>query len=178
LSLTRKMSKCHGGVGAGPVLGKKWEHSRFRSPYLRHGLWESGYAVDTMETAIDWVRVPEAVDGIQTDITNALQDEGEAVHAFTHLSHLYGQGSSIYITYVFRCGRSYAETYTRWQKLKAAGAEAIIRFGGTISHQHGVGKDHANYLSIEKGELGIAAIQGLMKIFDPHQQMNPGKLLP
>ena len=25
------------------LLGKKWEHSRFRSPYLRHGLWESGY---------------------------------------------------------------------------------------------------------------------------------------
>jgi len=178
LSLTRKISKCHGGVGAGPVLGRKWEHSRFRTPYLRHGLWESGYAVDTMETAIDWVRVPEAVDGIQADITNELQDEGEAVHAFTHLSHLYSQGSSIYTTYVFRCGNSYEETYKRWQKLKAAGADAIIRFGGTISHQHGVGKDHAKYLPIEKGELGIAAIQGLIERFDPHQQMNPGKLLP
>ena len=178
LRLTREIAKLHGGVGAGPALGKKWEHSRFRSPYLRHGLWESGYAVDTMETAIDWVRVPEAVVAIQADITNALQDEGEAVHAFTHLSHMYGQGSSIYVTYIFRCGSSYEETYARWVKLKAAGAEAIVRFGGTISHQHGVGKDHAKYLSIEKGELGMAAIQGLIKIFDPQQRMNPGKLLP
>ena len=64
------------------------------------------------------------------------------------------------------------------EKLKAAGAEAIVRFGGTISHQHGVGKDHAKYLSAEKGALGIAAIQGLVDVFDPQQQMNPGKLLP
>jgi alkyldihydroxyacetonephosphate synthase len=62
--------------------------------------------------------------------------------------------------------------------LKAAGAEAIVRFGGTISHQHGVGKDHAKYLAAEKGELGIEAIQTLVELFDPQQQMNPGKLVP
>jgi alkyldihydroxyacetonephosphate synthase len=178
LRLTRQIAKRHGGVGAGPALGKKWEHSRFRSPYLRHGLWDAGYAVDTMETAIDWVRVADAAAGIQSDIANALADEGEKVHAFTHLSHLYGQGSSVYTTYIFRCGKDYAETQARWEKLKAAGAEAIVRFGGTISHQHGVGKDHAKYLQAEKGELGIEAIRGLVTVFDPQQQMNPGKLLP
>jgi alkyldihydroxyacetonephosphate synthase len=178
LRLTRDIAKRHGGVGAGAALGKKWEHSRFRSPYLRHGLWDAGYAVDTMETAVDWVRVADAAAGIQSDITHALEDEGEPVHAFTHLSHMYGQGSSVYTTYIFRCGSSYEETLERWKKLKAAGAEAIVRFGGTISHQHGVGKDHAQYLPSEKGELGIKAIQGLVKVFDAQQQMNPGKLLP
>jgi alkyldihydroxyacetonephosphate synthase len=178
LKLTRKISDGHGGVGAGPALGRKWEHSRFRSPYLRHGLWDSGYAVDTMETAIDWARVPSAVQGIESSIAGALDDENEAVHAFTHLSHMYPQGSSIYVTYIFRCGSSYQETHARWEKLKAAGAEAIVRYGGTISHQHGVGKDHARYLPAEKGELGIEAIRGLVEIFDPQQQMNPGKLLP
>lgn len=178
LALTRRIAKRHGAVGAGPALGKKWEHSRFRTPYLRDKLWEAGYAVDTMETAIDWLRVPEAVDGIQRSIANALQDSGEPVHAFTHLSHLYSQGSSIYVTYIFRCAESYTATLARWEKLKAAGAEAILSHGGTISHQHGVGRDHAKYLPAEKGELGIAAIQGLLDVFDTQQQMNPGKLLP
>lgn len=178
LAIARKIAKRHGAVGAGPALGKKWEHSRFRSPYLRHGLWDAGYAVDTMETAIDWSKVPDAAQGIQDDIANSLQEEGEAVHAFTHLSHMYGQGSSVYTTYIFRCGNTYDETLARWKKLKAAGAEAIVRHGGTISHQHGVGKDHAQYLPAEKGELGIAAIAGLVNVFDPQKQMNPGKLLP
>lgn len=178
LRLSRAIARRHGGVGAGPALGKKWEHSRFRTPYLRHGLWESGYAVDTMDTAIDWVRVPDAAAGIQESIANALQDEGEAVHVFTHLSHMYSQGSSIYVTYIFRCADSYAATHARWKKLKTAAAGAIVRFGGTISHQHGVGADHLLYLPAEKGALGIAAIRGLLETFDAGQHMNPGKLLP
>lgn len=63
----------------------------------------------------------------------------------------------------------------RWQKLKAAGANAIVANGGTISHQHDVGKDHAPYLEAEKGELGIKALKGLYDTFDPESLMNPGK---
>ncbi|MAT93709.1 MAG: FAD-binding oxidoreductase [Halioglobus sp.] len=178
LSQARKMARRHGGVSTGTLLGKKWEHSRFRTPYLRHGLWEAGYAVDTMETALDWVRVPQAVEAIESAIAQALADEDEAVHAFTHLSHLYPQGSSLYTTYVFRCAASYPETHARWAKLKAAGAQAIVDAGGTISHQHGVGTDHAQYLPAEKGVLGIEAITALLEQFDPQRKMNPGKLLP
>ncbi len=178
LQIARNLVKKHAGVYTGTLLGKKWEHSRFRSPYLRHGLWEAGFLVDTMETCLDWNRVPEAVIGMQSDIAKALDEERETVHVFTHLSHFYGQGSSVYSTYVFRCGSNYEESLKRWAKLKAAGAQAIVRHGGTISHQHGVGKDHAQYLTAEKGELGISAIRELCQLFDPKGQMNPGKLLP
>jgi alkyldihydroxyacetonephosphate synthase len=178
LALARGIARRYGGVGTGALLGKKWEHSRFRSPYLRHGLWEAGFVVDTMETALDWVSVPGAPAVMEAAISSALEDEKETVHVFTHLSHIYPQGSSVYTTYIFRCGSDYAQTYARWEKLKAAGAEAIVKLGGTISHQHGVGRDHARYLPAEKGELGIAAIHGLVEVFDPGGQMNPGKLLP
>ena len=66
----------------------------------------------------------------------------------------------------------------RWHKLKSAGAEQIVASGGTISHQHGVGRDHRDYLIAEKGALGLAAINSLCQLFDPAGQMNPGKLLP
>ncbi len=74
---------------------------------------------------------------------------------FTHLSHVYGEGSSIYTTYVFRPAASYAATLERWKRLKHAASQAIVDNRGTISHQHGVGKDHAPYLPREKGELGV-----------------------
>jgi len=178
LSLTKKFINKHNGVFTGGLMGKRWEHSRFRSPYLRHGLWDVGVIVDTMETCLDWSSVPEAINGMETDIANSIKDENEEVHVFTHLSHFYGQGCSVYTTFVFRAGSDYEKTMTRWKKLKAAGAEAIVRHGGTISHQHGVGKDHAPYLPAEKGELGIKAIKGLCELFDPEGRMNPGKLVP
>ncbi len=178
LGQTTKCFERHGGVADVFQLGERWAHGRFRAPYLREILWNAGFAVDTMETAVDWAKVNEAMQGIEAAIAGALADEGEKMIVYSHLSHVYGQGSSIYTTYLFRCADSYAETYRRWQKVKAAGAEQIVAFGGTISHQHGVGADHRSYLPAEKGVLGIAAIRNLCQLFDPRGQLNPGKLLP
>ena len=35
-------------------------------------------------------------------LRHGLETAGERVHAFTHLSHVYPSGSSLYATYVFR----------------------------------------------------------------------------
>jgi alkyldihydroxyacetonephosphate synthase len=167
-----------GGLDAGPELGERWKHGRFRAPYLREPLGMGGYAVDTMETAVDWVRVPHTMEQVESAIREALAQEDIAVHVYSHLSHVYGQGSSIYTTYIFPYADSYDATLARWEKLKAAGAGQIVANGGTISHQHGVGSDHRQYLPAEKGPLGIAAIRSLCNMFDPGEHMNPGKLLP
>ena len=168
----------HGGIPDESGIGDNWAHGRFRAPYLRDPLGSEGYAADTMETAVDWSKVSKAAENIESAIRTGLSDEGEQVHVYTHLSHVYGQGSSIYTTYLFRLGDSYEKGMDRWIKLKQAGAEQIVAIGGTISHQHGVGQDHKRYLKSEKGELGIAAINNLCELFDPKGQMNPGKLLP
>ncbi|MNG29815.1 hypothetical protein D3C84_1153090 [compost metagenome] len=48
---------------------------------------------------------------------------------------------------------------------------------GTISHQHGVGRDHAPWLPAEKGPLGMAALRTLARHFDPEGRLAPGVLL-
>ena len=102
---------------------------------------------------------------------------GDRIHIFTHLSHVYPFGSSIYTTYLFRLAADADETITRWQAMKTAASQAIVSSGGTISHQHGVGLDHLSYLAAEKGTLGMAAIASLCRQFDPKGIMNPGKLV-
>ncbi len=167
----------YGGVHVGRTFGQQWHKSRFHTPYLRNTLWEMGYAIDTLETATDWSKTPAMVEGVNQALSGALEDEDERVHVFTHLSHLYPFGSSIYTTFLFRLAAEPEETLRRWQKLKAAASQFIITHGGTISHQHGVGFDHIAYLPAEKGELGIAAIRDIVQRFDPQGMMNPGKLL-
>ena len=160
LRLTRKISKRHGGVGAGPALGKKWEHSRFRSPYLRHGLWESGYAVDTMETAIDWVGFRRRLTEYrQISPTRCRMKEKPCMRLRTFL--ICTARAPVFTRPIYSAVAStYEETYDRWKKLKAAGAEAIVRFGGTISHQHGVGKDHANTCPSKKVNWVLRQFRG------------------
>jgi alkyldihydroxyacetonephosphate synthase len=161
----------------GRYLGRKWAEDRFRTPYLRNTLWEKGYGVDTFETVTDWPKVGLMMTALESALRGVAEEQGERVHAFSHLSHLYAQGASVYTTAIFRLGGDHEETLSRWQAMKAAASKAIVNHGGTISHQHGVGVDHAPYLSAEKGELGMEAIKGALRVFDPDGIMNPGKLV-
>jgi alkyldihydroxyacetonephosphate synthase len=166
-----------GGVHVGRRFGTEWHKSRFRTPYLRNSLWEAGYAIDTLETATSWAGIRSMVEAIETALHAGLESEGERIHVFTHLSHLYPYGSSIYTTYLYRLASDPVENLRRWQVLKSAASQAIVAQGGTISHQHGVGTDHLQYLAAEKGPLGMAVIQDLVQRFDPEGIMNPGKLV-
>ncbi len=167
----------HGGVHVGRTLGREWHKSRFYTPYLRNSLWEAGYALDTLETATHWGSIPAMIEGIETALRGGLEDVGERVLVFTHLSHMYPWGSNIYTTYLYRIPADPDETLRRWYVLKSAASRAIVAAGGTITHQHGIGTDHLPYLPGEKGPLGMAGLRDLSRRFDPKGIMNPGKLL-
>lgn len=171
-----RIARWNSGLPTGEIIGKIWKKSRFLTPYLRNTLWEHGYAVDTLETALPWKQIQDASQAIPLAIESALVDMGERAWVFAHLSHVYGDGASIYVTYVFRRTPDPDETVERWLTMKSAASRAILRFGGTISHQHGVGSDHAPYLEAEKGRLGMDLLRRAASLYDPDQMLNPGKL--
>lgn len=167
----------HGSLPAISAIGDIWEKSRFFSAYLRNTLWELGYAVDTLETAASWSMIPELTKGILSAMQDSISHQGERVLIFSHLSHHYSDGASIYVTFIFQRGNDPDGTLRRWRALKEAASQVILENGATISHQHGVGLDHARYLHHEKGKLGIEVLQATRKLLDPEGIMNPGKLL-
>ena len=168
----------HKGVWIGRPMGRAWKKNRFRSAYLRNSLWDLGYAVDTLETALTWDKVTPAMHSIENSIHEALQDNNQSGHVFSHLSHVYPSGSSIYTTVIFPLAESPAQTLEVWRHIKGAASRAVVASGGTISHQHGVGQDHRQYLEFEKGALGISTLHEVFHHLDPEQCMNPGKLVP
>jgi alkyldihydroxyacetonephosphate synthase len=174
----RQLLGQHDAVYIGRAMGNKWAANRFRGPYLRNTLWDAGYSVDTIETAVDWPQVQPLTAAMEQAARDVFASYGERVHAFSHLSHMYPQGSAIYSQYVWpTAAGGFAPNFERWQRLKAAVAAAIAAHGGTVSHQHGVGRDHAKHMVDEKGALGMATLAQLCRHFDPQGIMNPGKLL-
>ncbi len=167
----------HKGLSAGTFIGNQWRKGRFHTPYLRNTLWQLGYAIDTLETAVLWSVVPEMVEAIRSALLHGLEDHNESVLVLVHLSHVYKDGASIYVTFLYRRAEDPAETLLRWSLLKDAASCAIVEHGGTITHQHGVGLDHAKYLPAEKGKIGMQLLNELCQVLDPERIMNPGKLL-
>ena len=177
LQQARQLTRQNGGLFTGEMIGKTWRKSRFLTPYLRNTLWEHGFAIDTLETALPWSKVIPAAQGLKQAILDSTAKYDERVWVFAHLSHVYEDGASIYITVIFRRAADPGQMLEHWRAMKAAASQAILEQGGTISHQHGVGLDHAPYLPIEKGALGIQLLTACAHSLDPQGIMNPGKLL-
>lgn len=164
-----------GGLNTGQFAGRQWVKSRFHFPYARNTLWDIGIGLDTLETALPWRGVLAAAAEIKAAIHQAQEAAGGRVWVFSHLSHVYGDGASIYVTYVFPLEADPSATLERWQAMKTAASLAIVRNHATISHQHGIGLDHKPYLSAEKGALGMQTLSSLAQVYDPTGIMNPGK---
>jgi alkyldihydroxyacetonephosphate synthase len=171
------LARQHGGVHAGAKPGAGWVKNRFRSAYLRNSLWDAGYAVDTMETCLNWPQVTAYMRAVEQAARDAFKADEARVHAYTHLSHVYRQGCSVYSTFVWRASGDADRELMRWTRFKRAVSETIVKHGGTISHQHGVGADHAPYLPAEKGAAGMDLLRAMAREFDPDGLLNPGKLL-
>jgi alkyldihydroxyacetonephosphate synthase len=164
-----------GGLAVGRSPGEAWRKGRFSAPYLRDELLTQGVMVETLETATSWSNLRALHRAVAVAINDALSAEGTPGLVMCHVSHLYETGASLYFTFIAR-QRDGAEL-EQWAAVKRAASGAIVAGGGTITHHHAVGRDHAPWLADEVGREGIAALRALKGELDPAGIMNPGKLL-
>jgi alkyldihydroxyacetonephosphate synthase len=171
-----ELARRGGGLAVGRSPGEAWRKGRFSAPYLRDELLTQGVMVETLETATSWSNLRALHRAVATAIADELAAQGTPGLVMCHVSHLYETGASLYFTFIAR-QREGAEL-EQWAAVKRAASGAIVAGGGTITHHHAVGRDHAPWLEDEVGREGIAALRALKAELDPAGIMNPGKLLP
>jgi alkyldihydroxyacetonephosphate synthase len=174
-ALTVRALRSGGGAYLGQAAGRSWEHGRYRGPYLRDTLMEQGAMVETLETSHTWTKLFELHAAVGAAIGDSLAAQGTPGLVFCHLSHAYADGASLYFTFISRA-RHGAEI-EQWQAVKRAASEAIVATGGTITHHHAVGRDHAPYMEAEVGRTGLEVLRAVKAELDPAGIMNPGKLV-
>ncbi|MFB9723594.1 FAD-binding oxidoreductase [Planobispora longispora] len=160
-----------GGTCLGAEPGESWAHGRYSAPYLRDSLLAAGATVETLETAGFWSALPRLYDAVRLALHGAL---GSPL-VMCHISHVYGAGASLYFTVVTAQSE---DPLAQWEAAKRSVNEAIVAAGGTISHHHGVGRDHRDAYAAEIGELGVEILRGIKERLDPEGVLNPGVLIP
>jgi alkyldihydroxyacetonephosphate synthase len=163
-----------GAAYLGQAAGRSWEHGRYRGPYLRDTLMDMGAMVETLETSHTWSRLEGLRTAVADAIRGSLGGQGTPGLVFCHLSHAYPDGASLYFTFI---SRSLAGgEVEQWRAVKRAACEAIVAHGGTITHHHAVGTDHAPFMEAEVGAPGLDVLRAAKERLDPAGVMNPGKL--
>jgi alkyldihydroxyacetonephosphate synthase len=165
----------NGGLAVGRSPGEAWLHGRFAAPYLRDELLTHGVMVETLETAAQWSALPRLHRSIGEAVAAALRACGTPGLVMCHISHVYETGASLYFTLI--APQREGEEIGQWRAVKLAAGDAIVAGGGTITHHHAVGRDHAPWMPAEVGAVGLAALRAVKAELDPAGIMNPGKLL-
>jgi alkyldihydroxyacetonephosphate synthase len=160
-----------GAVPVGGGAGRAWLAGRYAGPHLRDDLLDRGVLVETLETATSWSNL----ETLRSAVTRALEGALAAPLVVCHLSHLYPTGASLYFTALAAQDRE--DPFGQWRGAKRAATDAIVAAGGTITHHHAVGADHAAWMPEEVGPLGHDVLRAVKQRCDPAGVMNPGKLL-
>lgn len=56
--------------------------------------------------------------------------------------------------------------------------DLVIRLQGTLSGEHGVGREKRPYVGLEIDPVTMRLMKDLKRLFDPNEILNPGKLFP
>ena len=139
-----------GGV-IDPEAGEGWARERYRGPYLRDALLDAGALVETLETVAFWRAVPDLYAAVTAALRDTLTAAGTPPIILCHVSHVYPAGASLYFTVA--CAQT-EEPAAQWRAAKHATGAAILAHGGSISHHHGVGRDHRAELAASSESWG------------------------
>jgi alkyldihydroxyacetonephosphate synthase len=177
--LARALEICsaHGGSYAeraadgGAEIGA-WREAFFRMPYLRDLLVRLGVFIDTFESAVTWERFPAFHEQVTGAVRAAL---GETSRVTCRLTHVYPDGPAPYFTVLAPARRG--DEVAQWHEMKAAASRAILDAGGTITHHHGVGRDHRPWYDEQRPDAFAAALRAAKHALDPGGVLNPGVLI-
>jgi FAD/FMN-containing dehydrogenase len=76
-----------------------------------------------------------------------------------------------------RPGDNAADFLARWHEVNAVVFEIVMRMGGSISAEHGIGVLKRDELPDVKDKVAIELMRGIKAMLDPLGIMNPGKVL-
>jgi alkyldihydroxyacetonephosphate synthase len=153
-----------------------WRASFLRMPYVRDGLARMSAIVETFETACTWDAVPELCHAVRAEVADTVaQTCGTPGLVTCRFTHVYADGAAPYFT-VLAAGRRGAEI-AMWDEIKAAASEILQRFGATITHHHGIGRDHRPWYDRQRPDPFAAALVAAKRALDPYGVLNPGVLI-
>jgi alkyldihydroxyacetonephosphate synthase len=170
----------HGGLSLGRAVGRAWVRDRFTQPYLRDVLLDHSVMVGSLETATTWSNLMNLYQAMLSAMKATIATTGGGPgYVLTNISHAYEHGAALHSTFL---GRQVddddpREKLAQWREIKQATTEVILAAGGTLTHHHGVGRDHAPWLKQEVGSLGLKVLRSLKQTLDPTGILNPGVLL-
>jgi alkyldihydroxyacetonephosphate synthase len=167
-AVLRELAEKHGGTAIGPAGAEAWMGRRFDFSTVEKLLDEPGGFAETIEVAHTWRHIEE----LHTALKTALAPMADEVLA--HFSHIYEQGTSMYIILLGHA-ESDAAAISQLEKIWSTAMEICLELGAELSHHHGGGLARSPYTARSLGDAHLV-LRKVKAALDPAGILNPGKL--
>jgi alkyldihydroxyacetonephosphate synthase len=131
---------------------------------MREDLGDYDILIDTLEAAVTWDNLHRVHEGVRAYVKSRPD-----TMCMTHASHFYPQGTNLYFIFI-----AHMNDLEEFQKFKRGIIDNIQKYGGSLSHHHGVGRMIGPWMETHLGKEQMAILSALKKHFDPRNIMNPG----
>ena len=161
-----------GGDAGGDDRSQGWRNTFFRQPYIRDALLDHAVISDTFETAVPWSGAEAMYGEVREAVLEVLNAELGTGMVTCRSTHSYSDGLCLYFAFIGP-GRREA-LVEQWWTIRERAARAVLACGGTLSHHHAMGRDHARWAAAEVPGAFRAAVRAAKRELDPAGVMNPG----
>ena len=168
--LTREICLAHYGREKGEKASREWLESRFSTKKMLDYDAVKGGTADAIEVAAPW----DCIENVWREMRKALEPLCEVVDC--HFSHVYHNGASVYVIFHAKTGGDDKDGEQRYLECLDLAIRTSLKYGGNVSHHHGVGTAKAAYLPKEHGEAGVYVMKAVKDALDPQGILNKGVL--
>lgn len=153
----------------------------YDAPFTEKDIW------DIRESGLGGsARIPEEPDAWEGWEDSAVPPEklGGYLRDFRTLLTKYGYGCTLYghfgqgvVHTRINFGLKDRDGVAAYERFGYEAAELVVRYGGSLSGEHGDGQSRGELLSVMFGDELIEAFREFKRIWDPDWKMNPGKVI-
>ncbi|EGG16465.1 alkyl-dihydroxyacetonephosphate synthase [Cavenderia fasciculata] len=166
----------NGAFGLGTAPGKTWAEKRYDLPYIRDFLLDHNMWVDVAETTVSYTSLIPLWKEAKKAFVQHYHAKGIPAWICAHISHTYSNGVCLY--FIFASRQNDEKEMTPYIEGKRLMCDIIMKHGGAISHHHGVGYEHAPWMSRYVTQGWVNVYRKIKETIDPKNICNPRKLMP
>lgn len=157
-----------GATGLGPEPVEAWIAKRYDFSTVEKLLATNGGYAETIEVAHSWSQISNLYQALKKALAPY------ADHVYGHFSHIYPQGTSLYMILLGKAENDEA-AIVKLKDIWTVAMEVAVEQGAVLSHHHGAGLARLPYIQKSLG-TGHSVLEKIKEGLDPTGMLNPGKL--
>jgi len=163
-----RLAAMYGAIDGGSENGERGYTLTFLIAYLRDIGFDYYFIAESFETSMRWSAVHRTCEGVKAQIRSSCERRGiTRTFISCRVTQLYDTGACVYFYFGFNFDGVEGDPVEIYEEVESEARDAILAFGGSLSHHHGIGKIRKKWYQGAVSETGVHMVRGLKNVVDP-----------